>query len=83
VAQYDQSVLDKVNVDKVVDMGWDIIGAPNRVLRTEEDIEALRSARAEMAQQQMEMAQLQQGMDTVKAGTEADANLAKAQAVVK
>jgi len=78
IAQFDQSVLDKVNADKVVDMGWDIVGAPNRVLRTDEDIENLRSARAEMAQQQMAMEQLKQGMETAKIGTEADANVAKA-----
>ena len=78
IAQFDQSVLDKVNADKVVDMGWDIVGAPNRVLRTDEDIENLRAVRAEMAQQQMAMEQLKQGMETAKIGTEADVNVAKA-----
>lgn len=76
MAQFSPEVLDKIDPDKTVDEAWDIIGAPARVMRDDDDIAKLRETRGKQAQQQMQMAMIEQGANAVKAGSEVDKNLA-------
>ncbi|RTK93054.1 hypothetical protein EKI60_06470 [Candidatus Saccharibacteria bacterium] len=71
-------VLDKVSGDKTVDEVWAITGAPMRVLRDDTEIEEIRTAKGQMAQQQMAMQMATQGADLVEKGSKIDVNLAKA-----
>jgi hypothetical protein len=78
IAQFDPAVIDKVSPDRAVDEAWQIIGAPERVLRDDEELGDLRQAKADIsaAQQQMEM--IAAGADAAQKGSQADLNKAKA-----
>lgn len=78
MAQFTPDVLDKLNPDKVVDEAWNIIGAPARVMRDDEEIAALREQRGKIAQQQIGMQLVEQGAKAVESGSKVDLNLAKA-----
>lgn len=80
MAQFSPEVLDKIDPDKVVDEAWSITGAPDRVLRDDSEVQTLRQSRAQQAQQQQQMAMLQQGAGAVKDGSQVDLNIAKAKA---
>jgi hypothetical protein len=69
-------VIDKIDPDKVVDETWGIVGAPMRVLRSDDEVEEIRQAKAAALAQQQQMMLLQQGADVVKKGSEVDANMA-------
>lgn len=49
ISQFNPSVLDKIDADKVVDVTWGILGADVSVLRSSEEVEEIRDARAEEA----------------------------------
>ena len=51
MAQFVPEALDKVNTDVVVDEGWDILGAPVKVLRDDVEVAQIRENRAEVAAQ--------------------------------
>lgn len=53
VAQYDQSALDKIDSDELMDQYADAVGVPPKVLRSDEDVQQLR------AQRQQQQAQAQ------------------------
>jgi hypothetical protein len=55
IAQYDQKVLDKVDSDKITDEIADISGVSSRVLRPEDEVNAIRKQRAEMEKRQADM----------------------------
>jgi hypothetical protein len=78
MAQFTPDVLDKISPDNIVDEAWSIIGCPARVLRDDEEVAAIRQAKAQAAQQAQQMAQLQAGADVVQKGSQVDLNLAKA-----
>jgi hypothetical protein len=78
MAQFSPEVLDKVNPDKVVDEAWSIVGAPMRVLREDNEVQAIRDAKGEMAQKQMGMEMAQKGADVIEKGSKVDLNIAKA-----
>ena len=78
MAQFDQSVIDKIAPDKVVDEAWSIIGAPIRVLRDDAEVNSIRQTRGQMAAQAQQMAMAKQGADVVHTGSQVDLNLAKA-----
>ena len=79
MAEISPEVLHKINTDKVVDTAWDIIGAPQKVLREDEEVADIRESLAQQAQQAQQMAMLEQGGNVVKQGSETDLNVAKAQ----
>ena len=63
LAQFDQSVLDKINFAKTVDSYFDMVGAPASIKRTEEEYEAIQQQKAQAmaeAKQQEQMAQVVQ-----------------------
>lgn len=80
IAQFVPDALDKIDSDVAVDEAWGIIGAPARVLRDEQQLQRLREVKAQIAEQQAQMQMAQAGADVVKAGSEVDVNLAKADA---
>ena len=80
MAQFNPQVVDTIDPDKVVDEVWAITGAPNRVLRADNEIAQLRTKRGQMAEQQHQMQMAQQGAATVKDGSQVDLNVAKAKA---
>jgi hypothetical protein len=55
MAQYDPSVLDKLNGDVVVDEAWDILGAPVKVLRSDTEVQQIRENKAQMAAKEQEL----------------------------
>ena len=60
LAQFDQSVLDKIDFAKTIDSYFDMVGAPASIKRTEEEYEAIRQQKAQAmaeAKQQEQMAQ--------------------------
>jgi len=66
-AQFDQSVLDKINIDAAVDEYADITGVPYGVLRMTKDVQQIRQQRAQMLQQEKEQQDRLQQAET--AGT--------------
>ena len=80
MAQVNPQVTDTVDPDKVVNEVWAITGAPDRVLRDDNEIAQLRLKRGQMAEQQHQMQLAQQGAATVKDGSQVDLNVAKAKA---
>ena len=60
LAQFDQSVLDKIDFAKTIDSYFDMVGAPASIKRTEEEYEAIQQQKAQAmaeAKQQEQMAQ--------------------------
>lgn len=79
MAQFDPSVLDKISSDKVIDEAWSILGAPIKALRDDQEIEEIREAKAQAAQQQIQMDIADKGAGVVEKGSKADLNVANAQ----
>ncbi len=78
---YAPEAKDKINVDKTVDIIWDVTGAPIKILRSDNEVDAIRQNRAQEAAKQQEMLMLQQGADVVEKGSQVDKNLADAKAI--
>lgn len=60
LAQFDQSVLDKIDFAKTIDSYFDMVGAPASIKRTEEEYKAIQQQKAQAmaeAKQQEQMAQ--------------------------
>ncbi len=66
IATMNPEVLDKINADNAVNEIFDIVGAPAKILRSDEEIQAIREARAQVQQQANEMAMLEQGSNSYK-----------------
>jgi len=80
IAQFAPEALDKVSADKTIDNVWDVTGAPIKILRSDNEVDAIRQNRALQAQQAQQMAMLQQGADVVERGSKVDKNIAEANA---
>jgi len=50
LAQVDPSILDGIKLDEIPGELWDINGAPSKLLRTPEELQALREGKAQQAQ---------------------------------
>jgi hypothetical protein len=79
MAQGDPSVLDKINADTVVDEAWDILGAPVKVLRSDDEVQEIRERKAQMAAQEQELMMAQSVAKTSKDMAEAEKAAATAQ----
>ena len=60
MGQFVPEVIDKINTDTVIDEAWDILGAPVKVLRDDQEVEGIRENRAQ-AQAQEQKILLMQG----------------------
>jgi len=67
VAQFNPEVLDKINTDKLVDTYGDIVSIPSGIVRSDEDVQALRQQRAEAQQAQAQQDQMAQQAQTAQA----------------
>ena len=57
-------VFDHVNMDKLVKHLMDVVGVPQKVLKSESEVQADRQAAQEQQAQQQQMAQMQQLAET-------------------
>jgi hypothetical protein len=78
MAQFDPSVLDKIDPDRTVDEVWGITGAPVQVLRPDDEVQAIRESRAKQQAAIAQMQMLQAGAQTVNVASQVDKNIADA-----
>ena len=71
IAQVDPSVMDNINHDEAVRLRATLLGVPNSILVSKNDIEEKREAQAQAQQQQQEMMMQQQQAQVAKTGAEA------------
>jgi hypothetical protein len=83
-AQFDQGIMDNVDIDEATREYADITGVKLGILRTEEDVAAIRQQRqaAQQAQQQAEAQMQQQAMATQMNAEQASAQKTQAEAGV-
>ncbi len=78
MATFAPSVIDKINPDKAVDIVADVIGVTPQIIRDEEEVLALRTAKAQAIEEQTQADQLVQGAGAVKDVASAEKSLAEA-----
>ena len=72
VSSFAPDVLDKIDTDKLIEEYADVVGVTPKIMRSEDDVEAIRASR-EQAQQQQAMAEsMAQQAQTAKALSETD-----------
>ncbi|MDR1045110.1 MAG: head-tail connector protein, partial [Candidatus Adiutrix sp.] len=62
MAQASPTALDKLNIDEAIDEIAEMNGTPPSLIRSDEDVAAMRQQREEQMQQQQQMAMMQQGL---------------------
>ena len=72
LAAVNPEVLDKIDFDQTVDEYAMMTGVPPTIIRSDEDVEAIRQQKAQAAQAQQQMAMMQQGVDQAKVLSETD-----------
>jgi len=82
MAQFSPDILDKVNGDKAVNEVWDTVGAPVSVLRDDEEVEQIRSARAQEQAKAQELQMLGAGTQIAETASKVDKNVADAKSRV-
>jgi hypothetical protein len=72
MAQFNPAVLDKVNADQIVDVYAEMTSVPPSIVRTDEDVAAMRGQRDQQAAAQRKMEMIQAGATTAKDLSQAD-----------
>jgi hypothetical protein len=67
-------ILDKIDMDQVIDEYGDMLGVPQKIVRSDEMVAAIRQQRAEAARQQQQAESLMQAAQGAKLLSEADTN---------
>ena len=80
IAQYKPEALDLINEDSIVRSIGMIRGINPEMLNSEDAVAEFRQARAEAQEQAEQMAQIQQGADVIKTGSEAQKNMQEVEA---
>ena len=75
LAQAQPAVLDKIDFDTTLDIISQIRGISPEMIKSDGDVAEIRKMRAEQQAQIAQAAELQQGVETIKTGSEAAANL--------
>lgn len=70
--------LDKISADKTVDNVWSILGAPVKVLRSDDEVAEIRNQRNTAQAQAQAMAMTQAGAEVVAKGADVDLKMAQA-----
>ena len=78
LAQFDQSVLDKINFAKTVDSYFDMVGAPASIKRTEEEYEAIQQQKAQAMAEEKQQAQMAQAVQMAAPAAQAAKNITEA-----
>ena len=71
IAQVDPSVMDNINHDEAVRLRATLLGVPNSILVSKDNVEEKREAQAQAQQQQQQMMMQQQQAQVAKTGAEA------------
>lgn len=77
MAQAVPDVQDKINTDVVVDEAWDILGAPVKVLRDDQEVQTIRENRAEAIAEEQKVIMAQGVAKAGKDAAAADKDLAE------
>ncbi|MBU3554835.1 phage head-tail adapter protein [Polynucleobacter sp. UB-Piko-W3] len=72
VAQYKPEVLDKFNADKWADIYSDVLGVDPSLIKSDEDVAAIRQQRAKAQQDAQQQQQMAQGAQTAQTLSQAD-----------
>lgn len=64
-AQADQTVLDKINIDEIVSMCAQAYGVSTKVVKSDEEVQQIRQARAQQQAQQNQLAMENQALDNM------------------
>jgi len=72
VAQVNPEALDKIDTDQILDVYADITSIPPGIVRSDDQVAAIRQQRAKQQQQAQMAAMMQQGADTAKTLSETD-----------
>lgn len=72
LAEIDPSVIDKLGTDKIIEHVNDSLGNPPDSMRPQEEVDKLRQARSQAAQEDKKMEQLKQQADAAKKLSQAD-----------
>ena len=72
VAQYKPEVLDKFNADKWADIYSDVLGVDPELIKSDEDVAAIRQQRAKAQQDAQQQQQMAQGAQTAQTLSQAD-----------
>lgn len=78
LAQFDQSVLDKINWAKTIDSYFDMVGAPAGIKRTENEFEALQQQKARAMAEQKQQEQLARTVQMAAPAAQAAKNITEA-----
>lgn len=78
LAQFDQSVLDKVDFAKTIDSYFDMVGAPASIKRTEEEYEAIQQQKAQAMAEEKQQAQMAQAVQMAAPAAQAAKNITEA-----
>lgn len=76
IAQLNTEVVDKLDLDKAVDILHEMIGVDPRIMRSKEVVDDVRNQRRESEAQLRQLALAQAGADVLKTGSEVDKNIA-------
>lgn len=74
IATVDPNILDKIDLDEFLTTYADLLGAPNKVLRTEDAVAAIRQAKAKQAADQQQADNMEKTASTAKQLSMADLN---------
>lgn len=66
IAALNPEALDKINTDEAINEVFDITGVSQKILRDDNELQAIRQARAEQQAQMQQMAMLEQGANSYK-----------------
>lgn len=69
---------DKINTDKAIDRIADVMGTPPDIIESDDTVKKIRADRAQMQQQQMQLALMQSGANIVKTGADAHKSISDA-----
>lgn len=78
MASFAPEILDGVDPDKTRDEVWSIVGAPVKVLRSDDEIEKIREARGQKQAKAEELMMIQEGAKAAQSGAAAEKSLAEA-----
>ena len=78
LAQFDQSVLDKVDFAKTIDSYFEMVGAPASIKRTEEEYEAIQQQKAQAMAEEKQQAQMAQAVQMAAPAAQAAKNITEA-----
>ena len=78
LSQFNPEALDKVDWDQTIDEYGDNLGVPPKVVRSDDETDALREARQQAEQAAQAMAMAQQGAQTLQTASDIDADALQA-----